>query len=153
MIFKVKRLEKYKFITRIKNFKHANNAKKKFLIEIVFLFLSIKGRINFLQLERYGTYTDRAFKLNFEHKMDFMEFNKDIILSEGGGKYAIAFDPSYISQSGKKTPGIGRFWSGCVGAAKLGLKIGAIGAIDIVNNTGFHLEAVQTPNSGSLKEK
>ena len=56
----------------------------------------------------------------------------------------IAFDPSYVSKSGKSTPGVGYFWSGCAGKAKWGLEIGGIGAIDLVNHTAFHLEAVQT---------
>ena len=62
----------------------------------------------------------------------------------GGGKYAIAFDPSYISKSGKKTPGLNYFWSGVAGKTKWGLEIGGIAAIDIDNHTAFHLEAVQT---------
>jgi hypothetical protein len=33
------------------------------------------------------------------------------------------------------------------GKAKWGLEISGITAIDIENHTGFHLEAVQTPNN------
>ncbi|VAW25121.1 hypothetical protein MNBD_BACTEROID01-833 [hydrothermal vent metagenome] len=57
---------------------------------------------------------------------------------------AIAFAPSYISKSGKKTPGLGYFWPGCAGKAKWGLEIAGLAAIDIENHTAFHLEAVQT---------
>ncbi len=68
-------------------------------------------------------------------------------MSQGSGRYAIAFDPSYVSKSGKKTPGVGWYWSGCAGKAKWGLEIGGLAAIDIDNHTAFHLEAVQTINS------
>ena len=44
---------------------------------------------------------------------------------------AIAIDPSYISKSGKRTPWIGYFWSGCAGQVKRGLEIMGIGLIDI----------------------
>ena len=73
---------------------HINQWRKDFLIETFILFLSIRGRINFLQLARYGLY-------------------KELTLSQGSGRYAIAFDLSYISKSGKKTPGVGWYWSGC----------------------------------------
>ena len=58
--------------------------------------------------------------------------------------HSFAFDPSYISKSGKHTPGAGYFWSGCAGKPKWGLEIGGLAAIDIENHTAFHLEAVQT---------
>ncbi len=47
------------------------------------------------------------------------------------GRWAIAIDPSYISKAGKKTPHIGRFWSGCAQSVKHGLEIMGIGLIDI----------------------
>ena len=59
----------------------------------------------------------------------------------------IAFDPSYIPKSGKKTYGLGSYWSGCAGAVKRGLEICGFAAVDIINNTAFHLNAVQTPMS------
>jgi hypothetical protein len=39
-----------------------------------------------------------------------MEFNKQLAISNGSGRFVIAFDPSYISKSGKQTPGLGRYW-------------------------------------------
>ena len=65
-------------------------------------------------------------------------------LSYGGNRFVIAFDPSYINKSGRKTPGLGWYWSGCAGQSKWGIEIGGIAAIDIDNHTAFHLEAVQT---------
>ncbi|EKF54418.1 hypothetical protein I215_12338 [Galbibacter marinus] len=40
----------------------------------------------------------------------------------GSGDFTIAFDPSYVSKSGKKTPGVGYFWSGSAARAKWGLE-------------------------------
>ena len=59
-------------------------------------------------------------------------------------KFGDCFDPSFISKSGKKTPGVGYFWSGCAGKTKWGLEIAGLAAIDIENHSAFHLEAVQT---------
>lgn len=124
-----------------------NKWRKDFLTETFMLFLSIKGRINFFQLERYGQFSEQRYRQQFEKPFDFMEFNKDLAISYGSGRYVIAFDPSYISKSGKKTPGLGRYWSGCAQTSKWGLEIGGIAAVDVDNNIAFHLEAIQTPGS------
>ncbi|MBN2898502.1 MAG: transposase, partial [Clostridia bacterium] len=76
-----------------------------------------------------------------------MEFNTNLTIQHGSGHYIIAFDPSYIRKSGKKTPGLGRYWSGCAQASKWGLEIGGIAAVDVDNNFAFHLDAIQTPSS------
>lgn len=121
-----------------------NSWRKDFVTETFILFLCIKGRINFLQLARFGKHKEQRYRQQFEKQFDFLNFNKEFTLAHGSGKYLIAFDPSYISKSGKHTPGTGYFWSGCAGKAKWGLEIGGLAAIDIDNHTAFHLEAVQT---------
>jgi hypothetical protein len=134
----------YNMLDKIVNI---NKWRKDFMIEVFMLFLSIKGRINFFQLERYGQFTEQRYRQQFEKPFDFMEFNKQLAISNGSGRFVIAFDPSYISKSGKLTPGLGRYWSGCAQASKWGLEISGIAAIDVDNNFAFHLEAVQTPGS------
>jgi len=121
-----------------------NKRREDFILEIFLLLLSIKGRINFLQFARYGKYSEQRYRQQFEKQFNFLEFNKQLTVSSGSGNYAIAIDPSYISKSGKCTPGLGYFWSGCAKKAKWGLEITGLATIDIDNNTAFHLEAVQT---------
>ncbi len=121
-----------------------NKWRQEFITETLILFLCIKGRINFLQLGRFGMHKEQRYRQQFEKPFDFLTFNKELTLSQGSGRYAIAFDPSYISKSGKSTPGVGYFWSGCANRAKWGLEIAGLAAIDIDNHTAFHLEAVQT---------
>lgn len=119
------------------------------MLHVFSLFLSIKGRLNFLQFERYGKSGEQSFRNNFENKFSFMDFNKILIKKHCSSNLAIAFDPCFISKSGKKTPGTGYFFSGCAGQAKWGMEISGLAAIDLENHTAFHLEAVQTIN---LKE-
>jgi len=134
-------------ISMLDKLPNINQWRKYFLIETFILFLSIRGRINFLQLARYGKHKEQRYRQQFEKPFDFLAFNKELTLCHGSGRYAIAFDPSYISKSGKKTPGVGWYWSGCANQAKWGLEIGGLAAIDIDNHTAFHLEAVQTLNT------
>lgn len=123
-----------------------NQWRRSFIIETLILFMSIRGQINFLQLARYGKYKEQRYRQQFEKPFDFLAFNKELTLSQGSVRYAIAFAPSYVANSGKKTPGVGWYWSGCADKARWGLEIGGLAAIDIDNHTAFHLEAVQTLN-------
>ena len=126
--------------------KEVNKWQRDFILEVFGLLLSIKGRINFLQLDRYGNYGEQHYRNQFEKRFDFLAFNKELVDQHAGKHLTIAFDPSYVSKSGKSTPGVGWYWSGCAGKTKWGLEIGGIAAIDIDNHTAFHLEAVQTPS-------
>ena len=56
----------------------------------------------------------------------------------------IAFDPSYVRKSGKHTPGVGYFHSGCAGGRRWGLEFSGIAVVDLEDKTALHLEAVQT---------
>ena len=125
---------------------NVNKWQAKFIPSILILFMSIKGRINFLQLARYGDHPEQYYRNQFNKSFDFLSFNKNLVLEHASKHLTIAFDPSYISKSGKATAGLGYFWSGCAGKTKRGLEIGGIAVIDIDNHTAFHLEAVQTSN-------
>lgn len=124
--------------------KNLNVQRNNFMTHLFSLFLSIKGKMNFLQFERYGKFDEQTYRNHFEKKFDFMEFNKILIKEHCSEELAIAFDPSFISKSGKKTPGTGYFWSGCAGRTKWGLEISGLAAIDCKNHSAFHLEAIQT---------
>ncbi len=60
-----------------------------FLIETFILFLSIRSRLNFLQLAKYGKYKEQRYRQQFEKRFDFLTFNKEFTLSQGSGRYAI----------------------------------------------------------------
>ena len=66
---------------------------------------------------------------------------------------AIAIDASFISKAGKKTPYIGKFWSGCASSVKRGLEILGIGIVDMDRHDCMMLRAEQTPDSDTLKSK
>jgi len=122
-----------------------NVRRRSAIIEILILFLSFRGRINFLQLGRQGVLTERSYRKHFEKDFDWMAFNIQVIDSVKSSEVFIAFDPSYIRKSGKKTPGLGYYYSGVAGKYKRGLEIGNIAVIDRIQNTAYHLESVMTP--------
>ena len=129
-----------------------NKSFNSFLMETLILYTIIPGRINFLQMGRYGKSCEQRFRQNFSKDFDWLSFN--LSLSErilNGDRKAIAIDPSYISKSGKCTPWIGYFWSGTAGGAKKGLEILGVGLIDIDNKDCISLQAVQTPDGQTLE--
>ena len=130
-----------------------NKWRRDFFRHIVHLFLSMRGRHNFENMERYGTYDECSYRQNFEKPFDFALFNRELIRQTCGPERIAAFDPSYVAKSGKHTPGVGWHWSGSAGKAKWGLEIGGLAVVDIANNTAMHLSCVQTPHAAWLKDE
>ena len=122
----------------------------KILIEVIILYMIIPRKVNFTQMERYGSHDEQTYRNNFGKKksecIDWLKLNVSLAKRYFGekGRRAIAIDPSFISKSGKKTPHIGRFWSGCAQAVKHGLEIMGIGLIDIDANDCIMLRAHQS---------
>lgn len=128
-----------------------NKWRRDFLLEIFMLYLVIPGRINFKQMSRYSKYCEQRFRNQFKERFDYMAFNTSLIKPHISKRIAISFDPSHIEKSGKKTPYLGNFWSGSDQCARRGLEISQIALIDIDSNQSFHLEAVQTVPTKTLK--
>jgi hypothetical protein len=127
-------------------FKNLKACRKDFIINALICFSCIKGKINFLQMKRFSDKCEQYFRINFENKFNFQQFNLAMI-KERVTDCIVAFDPSYIQKSGKKSFGLGMYWSGCAQKAKWGLDICGFAAVDILRNTAFHLNAIQTPKS------
>ena len=125
---------------------------EKVFMDAMKLFMAIPGRINFLQMGRYGKFSEQTYRNHFENEsFDWFSFNERLLGKHlTGNRRAIAVDPSYIPKSGKKTPWIGYFWSGCASEYKRGLEIMGIGVIDVDNHECMTLGSVQTPDAKAL---
>lgn len=117
---------------------------KSFIIETMILILTTYGKINFLSLARHGKSCESRFRQNFKRKFDWGAFNSGMLLDAPGHVISVAIDHSYIHKSGKKTPGLGRYWSGCDGATKRGLEILGFAQVAAGVSDARFLFAVQT---------
>jgi hypothetical protein len=63
---------------------------------------TIRGRHNFINMARYSTKNEKAYRDNYGKEFDFAKFNFELIKANFGKNKIVAFDPSYISKSGKK---------------------------------------------------
>ncbi len=96
-------------------------------------------------MAKYGSYTEQTYRNQMNKPFDWSEFNKNLIQQSCSIERILAFDPSYMPKSGKKTAHVGHFWSGKDQSVKPGIEIGALAVVDIANGTAPSLEAVQTP--------
>lgn len=115
-----------------------------FFIETMELFLTHTGRLNFTQMARCGRSCESRFRQNFKKAFDWFSFNRTFLEPARGHRIAIAIDPCYIPKSGKKTPGVDWFWSGCASAMKKGLEILGISIVDADARDSIFLKAEQT---------
>lgn len=130
-----------------------NRSRKKFIKHILVLYMGMRGRYNFLNMARYGRYSEQSYRNNFSQHFDFFQFNIELSKQSCSAHRIIAFDPSYIPKSGKHTDHLGWFWSGTSGKALKGLEIAGLAVVDVDNNTALSLEAIQTPSVKELKEQ
>lgn len=131
-----------------------NKSIKTNIIEILILIMAIPRKINFLQFGRHGRRGEQCYRQTFGRKFDWLQFNMNLASDRfqyGGRRLAIAIDPSFVSKAGRKTPHVGRFWSGCASAVKHGLEILGIGLVDADLKDCMMLRAVQTVAVGELK--
>ena len=56
-----------------------NNSCKQFMIHIIVLYMYLRGRYNFMNMERYGSYSEKSYRNHFSEKFDFMSFNKIVV--------------------------------------------------------------------------
>lgn len=128
-------------------------SRRRFMIHIFLLIITIRGRHNFLGLSRYGKYNEQSYRDNYEKEFDFLAFNILLSKSSLSENVVLALDPSFIPKSGKHTPHLDSYYSGCAGKSLRGLEITGLALIDLDNNTGFNLISVQTPDKATLNDK
>lgn len=90
-------------------------------MEALILYIIIPGRINLLQMGRYGKSCEQRFRQNFSKDFDWLEFN--LSSSERtltGDRKAIAIDPRYIFQIRKM---YSLDWLLLVGYSRTGKKV------------------------------
>jgi hypothetical protein len=116
-----------------------------FLAHLFVLFMSFPGRHTFLNMGRYGAYSEKTYRTHFEADFDFFTFNRLLIDQTCSAHRILAADCSFVPKSGKHTPHLGVFWNGSVSKAMTGLEISELALVDVEKNTAFHLECLQTP--------
>lgn len=119
---------------------------RKFLLALFATILTVRGKINFRNMSRFSDLSEETYSRQYAKPFEFVAFNREVI-DEAFGKDSeriIAYDPSFIPKSGKKTHGLNYFWNGCHRRSEKGLEIATLAIVDIEKNTGFALSTRQT---------
>jgi hypothetical protein len=127
---------------------------RQFLSELMRALFAMRGRVNFTNLARYSVFCEQTFRRHFRKAFDWVAFNLVIFRLRRHPVEPLigAFDCTYLPKSGKKTWGLGHFFSSAAGKNKRGLEVSILGAITTKSREPVGLDATQTP-SISASEK
>jgi hypothetical protein len=113
------------------------------VVALIETILALRGRLNFVNLERQGGLSARTHSRWHRRAHPFREMNREIIRSLAKGVLLVAMDATFIRKSGKKTPGLGRFWNGTASRSERGLEVSLVSVVDVTNKRAFALDAKQ----------
>jgi len=128
------------------SWKNTKKPQQKFLGHWMGLLLMLPGRMTFRNLSRYSRYHEKTCARWFAHDADFVSLNRAAIVQAIPlhHEQALAFDPSFVSKSGKQTYGLDKFWNGAHSRTEKGLEIAALAWIDVTHNSAYTLSVEQT---------
>ena len=104
------------------------------------------GNANFTNLSRYGEYSERTYRRQYQKTFDFIPFHAQTIAAaiEPSREQIAAIDCSFISKSGKQTWGVDNFYNGSISKSQKGLEISVISVVDVSAHQGYTLCVKQT---------
>jgi DDE superfamily endonuclease len=120
---------------------------RKFLATLFVTILVLRGRVNFRNLSRYCTYSERTIARQFRKPFDWPAFHQRVLLTalDPRSELISAHDASFLPKSGKQTFGLGHFFNGCASRAERGLEISTLAVVDVTRRCAFTLAVSQTP--------
>lgn len=123
-----------------------SKPQRKFLLTLFTAILIVRGKANFRNLCRYSEISEKTYWRQYGKPFDFVTFNREVINQalDTARERIIAFDPSFVPKSGKKTYGLDHFWNGCHSRAEKGLEVSTVAIVDVERGAGFALSVRQT---------
>lgn len=118
--------------------------------ELFNVILTMHGRVNFMNLARYSHLCERTFRRWFLRPFGFVNLNHEIINHLPKGEYIVAMDGVIQTKSGKKTFGVGTFWSTIQKRTVRAIESSSIALVHLGLNQAFSLDNRQT--NGKVKK-
>lgn len=120
---------------------------QRFLTVLLTTVFALRGRLTFTNMARYSPLHEHTFRRNFQRAFDWVEFNLAVLSMAPleTGHLIGAFDCTFIPKSGKKTYGLGRFFSSSTSKVERGLEVSVLALIETQSRQRFTLDATQTP--------
>jgi len=124
-----------------------SQAQKKFMVILFSTILLVYGKVNFTNLGRYSSLSEKTYRRHFLKGFDFPEFHKYFINQALNHERTLiaVIDCSFIPKSGKKTEGKASFYNGVAGRPEEGLEISVIAVVEVETHLSYSLSVQQTP--------
>ena len=138
----------------LEQMQNVTKPQRKFLVALVATILTVRGKVNFLNLSRYSGYSERTFGRQFRRRFDCVQFNLCAVskLKPSTQPFLVGQDASFIPKSGRRTYGLEYFFNGCASRAERGLEVSLVSLLDLDRHPAFAVSAKQTPESAHLAE-
>ena len=119
---------------------------QKFLCHVMRLMLLLPGRVTFRPLSRDRPYHEKTFARWCARDVDVVSLHRAAIVEvvPQSHEHVLAFDPSFVPKSGKRTSGLDLFWNGAHRRAEKGVEIATLAWIDVTHNSAYTLSVEQT---------
>ncbi|KAM3093867.1 hypothetical protein ACKFKF_28210 [Phormidesmis sp. 146-12] len=108
--------------------------------------LIVCGKVNFTNLSRYSSLSEKTYRRRFKQSFAFVRLNVGIVeatMQEPEAMIAL-MDGSFIPKSGKRTFGLDQFYNGSHGRVEKGLEVSLIAVVNVKTEVGYSIQAEQT---------
>ena len=124
-----------------------SQSPKKFMVILFSTILLVYGKVNFTNLSRYSSLSEKTYRRHFLKNFDFAQFHQYFIKKALNSERTIiaVIDCSFIKKSGKKTEGKASFYNGVAGRSEEGLEISVISLVEVETHLSYSVSVQQTP--------
>src|SRR5512133_2487541 len=110
-----------------------SQAQKKFLVILFSTILLLYGKVNFTNLSRYSSLSEKTYRRQFLKAFNFPQFNQYFLQTAISNQNTViaVIDCSFLKKSGKKTAGKDYFFNSIAGKSEKGLEISVISVVEV----------------------
>jgi len=121
-----------------------SQAQKKFMVILFSTILLVYGKVNFTNLGRYSSLSEKTYRRHFLKGFDFPEFHKYFINQALNHERTLiaVIDCSFMTKSGKKTEGKASFYNGIAGRPEEGLEIYVIAVVEVETHLSYRTHLI-----------
>ena len=108
--------------------------------------LLVYGKVNFTNLGRYSSLSEKTYRRHFLKGFDFPRFPQYFVKEALNPERTIiaVIDCSFLKKSGNKTEGKAYFYNGVAGKTEQGLEISVIAIVEVETHLSYCLSVQQT---------
>jgi hypothetical protein len=130
-----------------------SQAQKKFMVILFSTILLVYGKVNFTNLGRYSSLSEKTYRRHFLKGFDFPRFHQYFVKEALNYERTIiaVIDCSFLKKSGNKTEGKAYFYNGVAGKTEQKLEIFVIAIVEVKTHLSYSLSVQQTPSRPTTK--